>query len=92
LGLECEPKRSTLSYAIAHLPWQLFERLFYALLGQCQAISPQKKFRFKNKLLTLDSTTIDLCASLFDWAHFRQTKGAVKLHLLLDHDGYLPHY
>ncbi|HEV2434630.1 MAG TPA: IS4 family transposase [Verrucomicrobiae bacterium] len=90
LGLEQEPKRSTLSYANAHRPWELFERLFYDLLAQCQAISPKKKFRFKNRLLTLDSTTIELCASMFDWAHWRQTKGAVKLHLLLDHDGYLP--
>jgi hypothetical protein len=90
LGLEQEPKRSTLSYANAHRPWQLFERLFYDLLAQCQAISPQKKFRFKNRLLTLDSTTVELCASMFDWAHWRQTKGAVKLHLLLDHEGYLP--
>ena len=48
------------------------------------------KFRFKNKLLSLDASTIDLCASLFDWAKFRRTKGAVKLHLVLDHDGYLP--
>jgi hypothetical protein len=90
LGLESEPKRSTLSYANAHRPWQLFEKLFYDLLAQCQAISPRKKFRFKNRLLTLDSTTIELCASMFDWAHWRQTKGAVKLHLLLDHDGCLP--
>ena len=90
LGLAQEPKRSTLSYANAHRPWELFERLFYDLLAQCQAISPQKKFRFKNRLLTLDSTTVELCASMFDWAHWRQTKGAVKLHLLLDHDGYLP--
>jgi hypothetical protein len=90
LGLKQEPKRSTLSYANAHRPWELFEQLFYDLLAQCQALGPKKKFRFKNKLLTLDSTTIELCASLFDWARFRQTKGAVKLHLLLDHDGYLP--
>jgi hypothetical protein len=90
LGLEQEPKRSTLSYANAHRPWELFQRLFYDLLAQCQAISPQKKFRFKNRLLTLDSTTVELCASMFDWAHWRQTKGAVKLHLLLDHEGYLP--
>lgn len=90
LGLEVEPKRSTLSYANAHRPWELYERLFYDLLAQCQAISPRKKFRFKNRLLTLDSTTIELCASMFDWAQWRQTKGAVKLHLLLDHDGYLP--
>ena len=48
------------------------------------------KFRFKNKLVSLDSTVIDLCATLFDWAKFRRTKGAVKLHCLLDHDGYLP--
>jgi hypothetical protein len=90
LGLDKEPKRSTLSYANAHRPWKLFQRLFYDLLAQCQAISPQKKFRFKNRLLTLDSTTVELCASMFDWAHWRQTKGAVKLHLLLDHEGYLP--
>jgi len=90
LGLEVEPKRSTLSYANAHRPWELYEKLFYDLLGQCQAISPKKKFRFKNRLLTMDSTTVELCASMFDWAQWRQTKGAIKLHLLLDHDGYLP--
>jgi len=90
LGLENEPKRSTLSYANAHRSWRLFERLFYDLLAQCQAISPKKKFRFKNRLLTMDSTTVELCASMFDWARWRQTKGAIKLHLLLDHEGYLP--
>lgn len=90
LGLEVEPKRSTLSYANAHRPWKLYQQLFYDLLAQCQAISPKKKFRFKNRLLTMDSTTVELCASMFDWARWRRTKGAVKLHLLLDHDGYLP--
>jgi hypothetical protein len=75
LGLESEPKRATLSYANAHRPWPLFERLFYDMLAQCQAVSPQKKFRFKNKLLSLDSTTVELCASLFDLARWRQTKG-----------------
>jgi DDE family transposase/uncharacterized protein DUF4372 len=90
LGLEVEPKRSTLSYANAHRPWELYEKLFYDLLAQCQAISPKKKFRFKNRLLTMDSTAVELCASMFDWARWRQTKGAVKLHLLLDHEGYLP--
>ena len=57
----------------------------------CRQGSPARsKFRFKNKLVSLDSTVIDLCLSLFDWAKFRRTKGAVKLHLVLDHDGYLP--
>jgi IS4 transposase len=52
----------------------------------------RKKFRFKNKLVSLDASVIDLSLSLFDWAQFRRTKGAVKLHLLLDHDGYLPSF
>lgn len=90
LGLSQGPKRSTLSYANAHRPWELYEKLFYDLLSQCQAISPKKKFRFKNRLLSMDSTTVELCTSMFDWARWRQTKGAVKLHLLLDHDGHLP--
>ena len=92
LGVENAPPRSTLSYANAHRPWQLFEALFYQLLETCRGLAPAKKFRFKNKLLSLDATVIELCASMFDWAKFRQTKGAVKLHLLLDHDGYLPTY
>ena len=50
------------------------------------------KLGLPGKLLSLDATVIDLCASVFDWAQFRTTKGAVKLHLLLDHDGYLPCY
>jgi len=77
LGLLSEPKRSTLAYANAHRPWELYERLFYDLLSQCQAICPEMKFRFKNRLLTLDSTTVELCLNLFDWARWRQTKGAL---------------
>lgn len=91
LGVEIAPNRSTLSYANEHRPWQLYERVFYGLLDKCRAITQgRKKFRGKNKLFSLDATVIELCASLFDWAKFRQTKAAVKLHLLLDHDGYLP--
>lgn len=90
LGIQSAPNRSTLSYANEHRPWQLYQKIFYQLLQQCQGIGMKKKFRFKNKLFTLDATVIELCVSLFDWAKFRTTKGAVKLHLLLDHDGYLP--
>jgi len=92
LGVTTAPKRSTLAYANAHRPWQLYETVFQRLFERCQAVVPGHKFKFKNKLLSLDSTTIDLCASVFDWAKFRRTKGAVKLHLLLDHDGHLPRY
>lgn len=85
------PSRSTLAYANEHRPWQLYRAVFQELLGRCQGLAQgRKKFRFKNKLVSLDSSVIDLCATLFDWAKFRRTKGAVKLHLLLDHDGYLP--
>jgi hypothetical protein len=92
LGVATAPRKSTLAYANAHRPWQLYRAVFTALLARCQAEVARhgRKFRFKNKLLSLDATTIELCASLFDWAKFRRTKGAVKLHLVLDHDGYLP--
>jgi hypothetical protein len=94
LGLRAAPAKSTLSYANAHRPWQLYQNTFFHLRDFCRSESPGKKrkFRFKNKLLSLDSTTIDLCLSLFPWADFRQTKGAIKLHMLLDHDGYLPDF
>lgn len=90
LGVQRAPVRSTLAYANEHRPWQLYEAVFHHLLGRCRALPGGHKFRFKNKLVSMDSSSIDLCASLFDWARFKRTKGAVKLHLLLDHDGYLP--
>jgi hypothetical protein len=93
LGVDQSPKRSTLAYANEHRPWQLYQKVFEQLLEKCQReVRGRKKFRFKNKLLSLDGSVIDLSASMYDWAKFRRTKGGVKLHLLLDHDGYLPKY
>jgi Transposase DDE domain/Domain of unknown function (DUF4372) len=96
LGLPEAPARSTLAYANGHRPWQLFETVFHQLLADCQkrlgAAKAGAKLGLPGKLLSLDATVIDLCAGVFDWAQFRTTKGAVKLHLLLDHDGYLPCY
>lgn len=92
LGIDGEAKRSTLSYANAHRPWPLYQSTFHLLFKRCWDIAPGHKFRFKSPLLSLDSTVIDLCAEIFDWARFRRTKGAVKIHLLLDHDGHLPRY
>jgi hypothetical protein len=92
LGIDA-PNRSTLSYANEHRPWQLYQQIFFTLLERCRnQVQGRKKFRFKNKLVSLDSTLIDLCLSIFDWAKFRRTKGAVKLHMILDHDGYLPSF
>jgi hypothetical protein len=92
LGLEASPKRSTLSYGNSRRPWQLFEALFYSILEVARASAPAKRLRFKNKLFSLDATVVELCLEMFDWAKYRQTKGAIKLHLLLDHEGYLPVY
>jgi IS4 transposase len=50
----------------------------------------RRRFRFKHPLRTLDTTLIELCATVFDWARFQRTKGAIQLHLQLDHQGCLP--
>ena len=60
------------------------------MYGLCAMKAPKHKFRFKSKLFSLDATTIKLCLSLFPWASFRQAKGGIKMHTLLDHDGHIP--
>jgi len=90
LGISA-PSHSTLSYANEHRPWELYPLVFLKLLERCQnqVILVKRKFRFKINLISLDSSNIDLCLEIYDWARFRRTKGATKLHLLLDHDSYL---
>jgi len=96
LGITRAPNKSTLSYANQHRPAALYEELFYTALerfrSQQQLGGRKRTFRFKNKLLSLDSTTVSLCLSLFPWAQFRRAKGGVKAHVLMDHDDYLPRY
>jgi len=82
--------RSTLAYANEHRSHELFQKIFYSMLSKCQSVATRHKFRFKNPLYSIDTTTIDLCLSLYNWAKFRATKGAVKLHVKLNHSGYLP--
>lgn len=83
-------RRSTLAYANEHRTHALFQIIFERMLSKCLPLAPKHKFRFKNPLYSLDATVIDLCLSLFNWAKFRTTKGAVKLHVKLNHAGYLP--
>lgn len=90
LGMGEAPSKSNLSYSNANRDYRIFEEVFYALLRDCQAHAPKHDFSFKKKLYSLDATVIDLCLKSFPWARYRQTKGAIKLHMLLDHDGYLP--
>lgn len=84
--------RSNLSRINEDKPYTLYEALFGKLLKRCQGMSPGHNFRFNNPLYSLDASTIDLCLSVFPWADFRTTKGAIKLHVGLNHGGYLPEF
>lgn len=93
LGISA-PKKSTLAYANEHRPWELYQSVFFGLLEKTRGVAALagRKFKFKAKLYSMDATVIDLCLSMYEWARFRRAKGAVKLHMRLDHDGYLPDY
>jgi hypothetical protein len=92
LGVTSAPCRSTLAYANQHRPWQLYKALFEQLVKVCQleAQTKRRKFRFRHPVVSLDSTVIPLCLSIFDWASYTRTKGAVKLHTVLDNRSFLP--
>ena len=94
LGIDKAPSKSTISYQNKHRSYQIFKDYYFELLkslGQ-QAGFKQVKFKIKSKIFLLDSTTISLCLSLFDWAKYKTAKGAVKMHTLLDYNGNLPAY
>lgn len=82
--------RSTFADANNKRPASLYEALFEKVYQRCTMISPKHKFKFKNRLYSLDASVIDLSLGAFPWASFRRTKAAVKIHTLLDHSGYLP--
>ena len=94
LGIERAPSKSTISYQNKNRDWELFRAYYYQLLGSLgqQAGFRQVKFKIKTKIFLLDSTTISLCLSIFDWAKYKVAKGAVKMHTLLDFDSNLPAY
>ncbi len=84
-------KRSTLSYANQHRTADLFRNVFYQTAERCRAqVGYKTKFRFKNPLKSIDSSVVSLALKIFPWATWTRQKGAVKLHLVLDHAGYLP--
>lgn len=94
LGVTKAPSKSSISYQNKHRSYEIFKDYYFELLkslGQ-QAGFKQVKFKIKSKIFLLDSTTISLCLSLFDWAKYKTAKGAVKMHTLLDFDGNLPAY
>jgi putative transposase len=85
-----EVHRSTLADANEKRPWKIYMGLFHALLGKFKDVKPSRPARIANKICTWDSTVIELCLSVFDWAQFRQTKGAIKLHVKYDHGHSIP--
>jgi hypothetical protein len=96
LGIPEAPNKSSLGYANQHRPAALYAQLFWNTLERFRSQSllgpSQKNFRFRNKVMTLDSTTISLCLSLFPWAKMKKAKGGIKAHVLLDHDDYMPQF
>lgn len=70
----------------------MYEALFNQLYTRCQKLAPKHRFRFKNKLYSLDASLIDLSLKIFPWAHYALGKAAMKLHLSLDHAGYIPQF
>jgi hypothetical protein len=89
------PSRSSLSYINQHRDWRMFREFYFLLkeMLQAEGYFIRKKFRkIDKKIYLLDSTIISVCLSVFDWAKYRQEKGAIKLHTLLDYDGCLPSY
>jgi len=94
MGIDKAPSKSTISYQNKRRDWELFREYYYSLLGSLgqQAHLRRVKFKIKSKIFLLDSTTVSLCLSLFDWAKYKTAKGAIKMHTLLDYDGNLPAY
>jgi len=84
--------RSSLARLNEHQPAELYEALFSKLHTHCQKLAPGHRFRFRNKLYSLDASLIDLSLKIFPWAHYALGKSAMKLHLSLDHDGYIPNF
>jgi len=85
-------KRSTLAYANQNRSYEIYQDLFYHVLSKLHGTKKKHKFRFKNPLYSIDASTIDLCLKLFPWANFRKNKAGIKLHVKLDHSGYIPSF
>jgi hypothetical protein len=94
LGVAKAPCKSTLAYANQHRRWQVYRTVFEQAVGLCQgeAVAKGRQFRFKHPVLSLDSTVIPLCIEMFEWAKYTRTKGAVKVHTVLDNRSLLPQY
>lgn len=94
MGIRCSVKRSTLADANERRDWRIYAELVQRLITQARELYAQEDLGLdlSNTVYALDSTTIDLCLSMFPWAPFRSTKAAVKMHTLLDLKGNIPSF
>ena len=95
LGCKREPSKSSVSYINKHRDYRIFEEFFYLVqehLGQQTGFLKRSLRRLTRQVFLLDATVIPLCAKVFDWAKFRQYKGAVKIHMVLDYQGCIPYF
>ena len=92
MGISGPVSRSTLADANESRDWRIYADLALILIGQARILYAQEDFgvQLKQTVYAFDATTIDLCLSLFPWAQFRQRKGAIKLHTLMDLRGSIP--
>ncbi len=94
MGIRSKVSRSTLAEANEMRDWRIYADFAHHLIGIARKLYQQEPLavELQNTVYALDATTIDLCLSLFPWAHFRKTKGAVRLHTLLDLRGNIPSF
>ena len=92
MGLKDAPARSTLSDALNLRDWRIYHALAMRLIARARKLYAKEPLGIDldATVYALDATTIDLCLSLFDWAPFRSTKAAIKMHTLLDLRGAIP--
>jgi transposase len=94
MGFREPVRRSTLADANEARDWRIYAEFAHRLIAQARKLYADENLGLEltNTVYALDSTTIDLCLSLFPWAHFRSTKAAVKMHTLLDLRGNIPSF
>ena len=93
LGVTRAPSKSSISYGNTNRDWELFQDFYFALFDHLSGTfmgNRPGKLKIKNKVYSIDSTLVSLCMEVFDWAKYRQAKGAIKIHTVLDYDGLLP--
>ena len=88
MGIRIEVPNRTLADANAIRPWQIYHELAHLLIGQARQLYNEDAQL--ESVFAIDSTTIDLCLSLFPWAKFRRHKAAIKLHTVMDLQGSIP--